>query len=162
MSRSDWRQQLATAWGQRSERERRLVLVAGIVLGAYLLWLAIVPAWRTLRTVPAKQAVLEAQWHSMQRLAVEAQALRATPPLPPEQARAALQGSAQRFGDAAKLVLQGERAILTITGLPAEQLAAWLAEVRINARARVIESQLQRTPQGSYAGTVVLVLGAPA
>lgn len=162
MSRADWRQQLALAWRQRSERERRMVRVAGIVLGAYLLWLAIVPAWRTLRTTPAKQAVLEAQWQGMQRLAVEAQALRATPPLAPEQARAALQGSAERFGEAARLVMQGDRAILTVTGLPAEQLAAWLAEVRINARARVIEGQLQRTPQGRYAGTVVLVLGAPS
>jgi general secretion pathway protein M len=162
MSRADWRQQLAVAWSERSERERRMVLIAGVVLGAYLLWLAIVPAWRTLRTVPAKQAVLEAQWQGMQRLAAEAQALRATPPLPPEQARAALQGSAERFGEAARLVMQGDRAILTVTGLPAEQLTAWLAEVRINARARVIESQLQRTPQGSYAGTVVLVLGAPS
>ncbi|NRF66583.1 type II secretion system protein M [Aquincola sp. S2] len=156
-----WRDQLSAAWRERSERERRMVLVAGLVLGAYLLWLATTPAWRTLRSAPARQEALDAQWQVMQRLAAEAQALRAVPPLPADQARTALQASAGRLGDAAKLVLQGDRAVLTVSGLPAEQLAGWLTEVRINTRARVIESQLQRTPQGTYAGSVVLALGTP-
>ena len=37
---------------------------------------------------------------------------------------------------------------------------AWLAEARVSARARVVEAQLVRTPQGDYAGSLVLVLGA--
>lgn len=150
---------LAAAWAARNPRERRLLLAGAAVLGAALLWLAFAPALRTLKAAPQQLEALELQLQSMQRLAGEAQALRATVPVPPEQARAALQGTAGRLGDAARLTLQGERAVLTLTSLPAEQLTAWLAEARINARARVVESQLQRTPQGGYSGTVVLALG---
>ena len=88
--------------------------------------------------------------------------LRGKPAVPMEQGRVALQASAAQLGDKARMSLQGERAVLTLTGLPAEQLTGWLAEARINARARVVESQLQRTPDGGYAGTVVLAFGSGA
>jgi general secretion pathway protein M len=153
---------LATAWNARQPREKRLLLMAALVIAAALAWLAIAPAVRTLKTTPAQLAALETQLQAMQRLADEAQALRGTPPVPMEQGRVALQASAAQLGDKARVSLQGERAVLTLTGLPAEQLTGWLAEVRINARARVVESQLQRTPEGGYAGTVVLAFGSGA
>lgn len=156
------RHQLAAGWAARQPRERRLILAAALVVGAALAYLAIAPAVRTLKAAPAQLAALETQLQAMQRLAAEAQALRAAPPVPMEQGRVALQASAERLGDKARVSLQGERAVLTLTGLPAEQLTAWLAEVRINARARVVESQLQRTPEGGYAGTVVLAFGSGA
>jgi general secretion pathway protein M len=156
------RTELAAAWTQRQPREKRLLLAAGLVIAVALAWLAIAPAVRTLKATPAQLAALEAQLQAMQRLADEAQALRGTPPVPMEQGRVALQASAARLGDKARVSLQGERAVLTLTGLPAEQLTGWLAEVRINARARVVESQLQRTPEGGYAGTVVLAFGSGA
>ena len=40
-------------------------------------------------------------------------------------------------------------------------LAAWLAEVRSAARARVVEATLTRGPQG-YSGSVVVALGGAA
>jgi general secretion pathway protein M len=156
------RTELATAWARLQPRERRLVLAAGLVIGVALAWLAIAPAVRTLKATPPQLTALETQMQAMQRLADEAQALRGTPPVPMEQGRVALQASAERLGDKARVSLQGERAVLTLTGLPADQLTGWLAEVRINARARVVESQLQRTPEGGYAGTVVLAFGSGA
>lgn len=154
------RQALAAAWVARSPRERAMVTLAAAVLGLYLLWaVAIVPAWRTLRAAPAKLEQLEGQLQQMQRLAAEVQELRATPPLPPEQAQAALSASAARLGDKARLTVQGSRATLAISGLAGDEIAAWLAEVRGGARARVIEANLNRTPQGLYAGSVVLAVG---
>jgi general secretion pathway protein M len=95
----------------------------------------------------------------MQRLAAEVKELRATPPLPLEQSQAVLTAAAGRLGERARLTLQGSRATLAITGLPADELSAWLAEVRSAGRARVLEAQLSRTPQGLYSGSVVLGLG---
>ena len=156
------RTELATAWAQRQPREKRLLLAAAAVMVVALVYLAIAPAVRTLKAAPAQLAALETQLQTMQRLADEAQALRGKPAVPMEQGRVALQASATRLGDKARMSLQGERAVLTLTGLPAEQLTSWLAEARINARARVVESQLQRTPDGGYAGTVVLAFGSGA
>lgn len=150
----------ATAWAARSPRERSLVIIAAAVLGLYLLWaVAVMPAWRTLRAAPAKLELAEGQLQQMQRLATEVQELRATPPLPQAQSQAALTASAARLGDKARLTLQGSRATLAISGLAGDELAAWLAEVRGGARARVIEATLNRTPQGLYAGSVVLAVG---
>ena len=156
------RTELAAAWAQRQPREKRLLLAAAAVVVVALVYLAIAPAVRTLKAAPAQLAALETQLQTMQRLADEAQALRGKPAVPMEQGRVALQASATRLGDKARMSLQGERAVLTLTGLPAEQLTGWLAEARINARARVVESQLQRTPDGGYAGTVVLAFGSGA
>jgi general secretion pathway protein M len=94
----------------------------------------------------------------MQRLATEATELRATPPVPLEQATAALQAATARLGDQAKLAMQGERAVLTLTGVGTSAFSAWLAEARAGARARPVEATLNRGPQG-YNGTLVLSLG---
>lgn len=156
------RTELATAWAARQPREKRLLLAAGAVVTLALLWLAIAPAVRTLKAAPPQLQALETQLQAMQRLAAEAQTLRSAQPVPMEQGRVALQASAAQLGDQARVTLQGERAVLTLTGLPAERLTGWLAEVRINARARVVESQLQRTPEGGYTGTLVLAFGSGA
>lgn len=155
------RQAVAAAWAARNARERTLVALAGAVLGAYLLWaVAVVPAWRTLKTAPVRIDQLDGQLQQMQRLAAEAGELRATPPLPPEQAQAVLQSAAARLGEKARLTLQGPRATLAINGMAADELTGWLAEARVGARARVVEGQLNRTPQGLYAGNLVLAIGS--
>jgi len=154
------RRTLAAAWAARNARERQMLLLAGAVLGLYLLWaLALAPALRTVRAAPARLDLLDGQLQAMQRLATEVAELRATPALPPEQSQAVLSAAAARLGDKAKLSLQGPRAVLTVQGMPADELTGWIAEVRAGARARVIESQLNRTPQGLYAGNVVLAVG---
>lgn len=154
------RKNLSAAWAARNPRERSMLLLAGAVVGAYLLWaVALAPALRTVRSTPAKLDLADAQLQAMQRLAAEATELRATPPLPADQSQAVLTAAASRLGDKVKLSVQGQRAVLTVTGMPADELAAWIAEVRAAARTRVVESQLSRTPQGLYAGSVVLAIG---
>jgi len=153
--------QLGARWAALAPRERRLLGLGGTVLGAFLLWaLAIAPAWRTLAAAPAQADALAAQWQQMQALAGEAARLRAVPPVPLDQAQAALTAATERLGGPAKLSLQGERALLTLKGASGAQLGAWLAEARAGARARVVEATLTQAAPGLYDGSLTLALGA--
>jgi general secretion pathway protein M len=57
--------------------------------------------------------------------------------------------------------MRGEHAVLMLSGVPSEALQAWLGEVRAAARARPVEAQLTRSPQG-FTGSIVLSLGGGA
>lgn len=152
--------QLAQLWRDRAPRERRLLLMAGLAVGALLLWLvAIRPAMQVVRSAPAQLAVLDNQLQQMQRLAAESQTLRGAAPVAPSAAAAALRSATERLGSSARLQMQGDRATATFENVPAPRLIAWLAEVRSGARARPADAQFTRGPQG-YSGSVVLLLGA--
>lgn len=151
-------QPLRAAWAARDARERRLVLLAAWVLGLFLLWtVALQPALRTLREAPARLDALDAQLQAMQAQAADVRTLRATPPLPRVQASAALKAASDRLGAQGRLVEQGDRAVLTLSGASGEQLRSWLAEVRSSARARAVDINLTRTEQG-LSGSVVVAL----
>ena len=146
-------------WRALPGRERRLLLLAGAVLGLALLWwLALAPALRTLRSAPAEIEAAEAQLRTMQRLAAETTELRNTPPVNSEQAAAALRAATERLGEQAKLSLQGDRAVLTLNGVATGQLRDWLAEARSGARARPVEASLLRSGNG-FSGTLVVAIG---
>lgn len=150
---------LRLRWRALTPRERRAAVVAMAVVALALSWfVAVQPAWRTLREAPARLDALDAQLEQMQRLAAEAAALRATPPLAAGQAAQALQAATERLGERGRLTLQGDRATVTLLGVDGEQLRQWLGEARAGARARPLEAQLSRGPQG-YTGSVVLALG---
>ena len=153
---------LRTAWLGLSQRDRRGALLAATVLGLFIVWsVAVQPAWRSLARAAAELDAVDLQLQAMQRLASEAAELRATPAVPRDQATAALQAATARLGDRAQLSMQGERAVLTLTGVGTSALQLWLAEARAGARARPVEATLNRGPQG-YNGTLVLSLGAGA
>jgi general secretion pathway protein M len=146
-------------WQALPLRERRLALLAAGVLALFVLWLvALQPALATLRSAPAELDVLDLQLQTMQRLAAEAGELRTAPPVNPEQAVAALNAATERLGDKGRLTMQGERAVLTLTGADTGALRDWLAEARSGARARPVEANLTRGNQG-YSGSLVLTLG---
>lgn len=157
---ASWRQ-LRAQWLTRAPRERQLLTLAGAVLGGFMLWsLAIAPAWRTVSTAPARLDALETQLQTMQLQAAEATALRATPPLPADQAQAALTAATSRLGSpTSKLSVQGDRVLLSLKGVGSPALMAWLAEVRVGARARVVEATLLQTGPGLYDGSLTLTLG---
>ena len=146
-------------WQALANREKRLALLALAVVLLGLVWLlAVQPAWRTISRAPAEIDTLDAQLQNMQRLATEVQQLRSAPPVTPDQAAAALKAATDRLGDKAKLALQGERAVLTLTGVGTGALRDWLAEARAGARARPLEANLTRAAQG-YSGTLVVAIG---
>lgn len=150
---------LLSQWQALAPRERLAAQAGFTALALLLTWLLLLaPALRTLSQAPAKRAQLEAQLQQMQAMALEARELRAQPPVPAAQALAALQASSERLGTNARLVVTGERATLSLTGISPEALQAWLAEVRSAARARPLEAQLQRGPKG-FNGSIILTLG---
>ncbi len=159
-SGGDWRAQARRLWKARTRSERRALTLLAVVIVLFLGWLMLVqPALRVARDAPAQIDRLEAELQQVQRLAAEAASLRDTSALAAGQATAALRGATERLGDKGKLTLQGDRATLSLTGVPAEALRAWLVEARAAARTRPVEAQLTRTAQG-YSGTVVLQFGS--
>lgn len=155
-----WTQPAAAWWQGLAARERRLLGWAAVLVGVALLWwVALQPAWRTLAQAPLEHERLDAQLQRMQTEAAEAQQLRALPPLPAEQAAAGLRAATDRLGAKARLVLQGERATVMLTGVGSAALRDWLSEARAGARARPVEANLTRGPQG-FSGSVILALGA--
>jgi general secretion pathway protein M len=150
---------LGSAWNARSPREKQLIGIGGTLVAVFVLWsLAVQPALRTITRAPAELDALELQLQTMQRLAAEAGTLRAAPAINPEQAAMALRTATERLGDKGKLLLQGDRATLTVTGAGTAALRDWLAEARSGARARPLEANLTRGVQG-YSGTLVLAIG---
>lgn len=156
------RSQLQTRWAAMADREQLALQLAGWALALLLLWLiAIQPGLRTLRQAPAQLEALELQLQEMQALAAEAREMRATPPVPVALAAQALQAASTHLGAGAKLSVNGDRAVLSVNGVGAEPLQAWLGEARSAARARPLEAKLQRGPNG-YTGTIVLALSGAA
>jgi general secretion pathway protein M len=154
-----WKAPLVARWRALSERERNAASIAGTAVVLLLVWwVALQPALRTVRDAPVQIDRLDAQLQRMQRQAAEATELRAAPPLSAAQSTAALQAATERLGARGRLTLAGDRATLTLTGATGAQLRDWLSEARSGARARPVEVQLTRTPQG-YSGTIVVTVG---
>jgi general secretion pathway protein M len=156
------RQQLSRRWAALAPRERYALAAALFLVGLLMVWITLVqPAWRTLRDTPAAIDKLDTQLQDMQRLAAEVRELRATAPVSTAQSADALTAATARLGEAGRLALRGDRAVLTLTSASPEGLRAWLNEARSAARARPIELQLQRSASG-YSGSVTVTLpGAP-
>lgn len=152
------REQAGARWQALAPRERLALASAGAIVALFLVWtIAIQPAWKTVRSAPAQLDQLEVQLQSMQRLAAEARDLRALPPVSTAQASLALKGATDRLGPKAQVVVQGDRATLTLNSVPPEALRGWLGEVRSAARARPLEVRLTQGPQG-YSGSIVVTL----
>lgn len=159
---------LSAYWTGLAPRERQALLLATSVLGLALVWwLLLAPALQTLRQAPAQHAALDQQLLHMQRLQAELPAPAAPGALPapqPDIPRSLQESVSQQLGAAAQLVLQGERAQLTLKRLPAEVLAAWLGQVRQNLQVAVVEMRLTAAKSPDKAndqlwdGTLVLSL----
>jgi len=145
---------LRARWSSLAPRERQaLALAAGTVGLALLWWVLLAPALQTLRAAPAQHALLDQQLQRMQRLEAEAQRLQAELPPPSTESpnalpaarpdlQRSLQESVSTLGTGARLVLQGERAQLTLKNVPAPALAAWLGQARQNLRVGAVEMRL--------------------
>ena len=155
---------LQARWTSLERRERTLVSATlWLVALALLWWIGVSPALRTLRQADAQQRGLAAQVQKMQRLQGQAQSIQAQPKISRDEALRALESSVKRMGTAAQLSVAGDRATVTLRNAPADQLAQWLSQARVNARALPGEARLVRStanPGGPAAwdGTVVLSL----
>ena len=137
------RAQAGQFWRSRAPRERQLIAAGTIALAVLVVWMiAVQPALRTLRETPAELDRLDSQWQQMQLAAFESAALRA---------------ATERLGGKGKIALQGDRAVLTFSGVPFEALRNWLGEVRSAARARPVEAQLLKGASG-YSGSISITM----
>ena len=168
--------QLRQRWQALGAREQRLVLAAGMLVGAALLWwIALGPALATLRLAKDQHPQLDAQLQQMQSLKAQATALAAMPKVSTDDGRRALESSLkQTLAASAQMVMVGNRATVTLKNASPDALAQWLLQARINARAVPTEVRLVKaalaspTPGGLPAaspanpvrwdGTVVLTL----
>lgn len=158
---------LRARWLALAPREQALVRGAAVLVAAALLWwLALAPALQTLRSAPARHAVLDAQLQRMLALQNEAERLKGVPRADQGNAARALQSAVtERLGSTARTNVLGERATVTLTGTPAGALAPWLAQVRSNAKSVPQEMHLLRAnaPPGSApAAAPVAAAAAPA
>mgnify|MGYP001076446895 CR=1 FL=1 len=149
---------LRTHWAGLAARGQTLVMAAAAVLGLALLWwLLLAPARAQLRASPARHAAMDAELQRMQTL-------QAMPRAQGGEALRALQGAlAQQLGPAAQMHVAGDRATVTLKGVPPEALAQWLAQVRSTARAVPVEARLVRSGADAprWDGTLVLTLPSP-
>ena len=150
-----WRQK----WRSLAQREQVLVAVGGALVLLALLWaVALKPALTTLRHAPAQLDQLDNQLQTMRSLAAETHTLRATASLSAEQSETALRAATDRLGPKARMNQQADRAVITFNEVAANALNDWLAEARSGARARPLEVQLIKGPNG-FSGTVTMQIG---
>jgi general secretion pathway protein M len=158
-SLNEARDQLQARYAKLDARERQMVVVIGGALAFLLVWLILVrPAWNTLETAPGLLAQADAQLLQMQAISNEAKQLRALPPVPQSVAEQVLKSATDDLGGKAKLQLQGDHAMLAVTGINGEDLRKWLLQARGGARARPTEASLTRAGDG-YNGTLVVAIG---
>lgn len=156
------RQALQARWNALAPRERMLVLAAAGLVGLALLWwVALAPAFATLRGAEAQRRELDAQLAQMQRLQAQARAMQALPRLSAEEAMRQLEAAIrQQLGTSARYSIAGDRVTVTLANTPAPALAQWLSQVRTNARAIPGEAKLARNASGGWDGSIVLAMPA--
>jgi general secretion pathway protein M len=150
-------------WQTLAARERRLILGATAFVGAVLVWfLLLAPALKILSTADSQIRVLDKQLQQMQIMQQQAQAIQQRPPLAYDEAvRALTAATTQTLGSAAQISVQGEKAAITLQAVPADALARWLEQMRLNARSTPIEAHLTRvsTAAGAaWSGTLAMRL----
>ncbi|MDP3707557.1 MAG: type II secretion system protein GspM [Polaromonas sp.] len=161
-------QSLQARWAQLAAREKNLLGLAAVLVLATVLWqLSLAPALATLRTADAQARALHAQLQQMRTMQTQAQALQQQPaPGFDEALRALTLATQQTLGATAKLATAGDRTSITLQGAPADALAQWLVQARLNARSVPAEARLVRAvAPGAPGGATwngVLVMQLPA
>ena len=134
-------------WRALNSREQTLAASATLLVGLALVWwLLVAPPLRTLRAADAQQRSLDVQLQKMRGLQAQAQALQTQTKLGHDEAVRALEASVrQRLGAGGQLTVTGDRATVILRSVPADSLAQWLAQARVNARAIPGEVKLVRS-----------------
>lgn len=145
---------LQTRWRQLATREKNLLTLAAASLLATALWIQVLaPVIATLRTAEAQAYKLDRQLQHMLSMQLQAQSLQKQPPLAYDAALKALTtATKQTLGTSAQITISGERASVALQGVPADALAQWLAQARLNARSTPLEARLARVIPGGAAG----------
>lgn len=154
---------LPAKWRAVSARNQNLVRIAFALLALALLWwVLLAPPLRILLRADEQQRALDADWQKMQSLKLQAQRLLALPQMSRDDSLRVLQASTRQLGASAQLDVSADRITLTLRAVPADALAQWLAQSRINAHTQPLEARLTRAAGPMAAWDGLLVLGLPA
>lgn len=150
-------------WARRPAREQTLLKLAAALVLAALLWQLMAPAVLTLRGAEAQARTLDAQLQQMRTMQAQAQALHSQATIGQDEAQQALErATREALGASARLTTAGGRATVTLTNVPADALAQWLALARLYARSAPLEARLLRTnSSGPATWNGVLVMSLP-
>ncbi|MBS7806181.1 type II secretion system protein M [Variovorax sp. PCZ-1] len=155
---------LATRWTALAPRERVMVGSAiALIAAAVLWWVGISPALAKLRQAREAAPQLDAQLQLMRAQASEAASLKAQRALSYDESLRSLENSVKTLGAGASLSVSDARASITLRGVSGDALAAWLAQVRANARLVPSELRLKKAAGATPAvtlwdGSIVLSL----
>jgi general secretion pathway protein M len=151
---------LRARWGALAPREKVMVAATTALVVLALVWLvAVHPALNVLRTADRQHRELDTQLQQMMALQQQARTLQSQPKLGHDEALRLLEASLrERIGTSARLAVSGDRATVTLTGTPADALARWLTQARVDARALPNEARLSRNAAGLWEGTIVVSL----
>lgn len=159
---------VTAVWSQRSERERRMILAAAVLLSAAMLWsVALGPALRTLATADKTRTALEGQLQAMLDMQTQAQSLQSQPRLANAAVSQILMAAVEpTFGKNARLVIANNQATLTVNAVTAQALGQWLTLARVNAQSKPTVVQIAKTaiPDNAdilWSGTLQMVLPTP-
>lgn len=146
-------------WRQRAPREQQLLAgCLALVLLALLWMLALAPALKTLGQHDARMATLQTELAHMQALEAQARQLKTQSAPGGGNAQQALQVQTDTLlGKQADLSVRTGGATATLRAVSPQALGRWLAAIRTEAHAKVVQARLQRSAQG-WSGNVQLSL----
>jgi general secretion pathway protein M len=157
---------LGALWQSVATKDRRALVMAAAVLSALALWQwGLAPAWRTTQDTPKQLTLARAELQRMQTLARQAQSLQtggAAPAASRADTLAAIERITQQtMGPSAQVLPQGDRVQIKLTLAAGQDMAAWLAQLRSQARVATQEVQIQVASAAGtvprWSGTVLLV-----
>ena len=148
-------------WSQASAREQSLVRIGVSVLLLAALWfIALRPAWVSLKTTRAQVPLVRAQYEQVLQLQAEALALRARAPSGPVDAKAVLENGLSALEKNARMAVVAERATISFKDAAPEALARYMEQARLMAQASTLEMHFNQAA-GLWSGSLVLQLPAP-
>jgi general secretion pathway protein M len=145
---------LAARWAAFAPRERMLVGGATVLIAVALIWwVGISPALKQLRQAREAAPQLDAQLQQMRAQASEAASLRAQRALSYDESLRSLENATKNLGPGATLSVSDTRASITLRAVSGDALAAWLAQVRANARLVPNELRLKKSAGSASVST---------
>ncbi len=148
-------------WSQANAREQTLLRMAASVLLLAAVWfIALRPAWVSLKAARLQAPLVRAQYEQVLQLQAQAQALRAQAPGAPVDAKVVLQNGLSNLEKNARIVVLDQRATISFKDARPDALARYLEQARLMAHTSMLEMHLNQAA-GLWSGSLVLQLPAP-
>lgn len=154
-SMAAWQQALRQRWLALQPRERAGVRLALGLLGIYLLWLLMLPAWQTWRGAESRRQAMDTQLQRMQTLQAQAVQLKSAAQAASPRWREELAQSMASLGQA-ELQESGGQLRVLLKGCSPQELGAWLAALGPRWRLQVSQASLRANEQGLWQGQITL------